>query len=96
MYMEAAFYILLNLRTPYSFENFARFELGTDREFAYSLFTELDGSSEVTANDALTIELVETKAGLPLNLKIISCSLDQLAANCRHLTKEIFKKRTLA
>ncbi|MES2333042.1 MAG: hypothetical protein V4539_25760 [Bacteroidota bacterium] len=30
-----------------------------------------------------------------LNLKIISCTLDQLATNCRFLTKEIFKMMNL-
>jgi hypothetical protein len=88
--MEAAFYVLLHLRTSEGFENFGRFEMGCDRNYAYSLFGQLEGKTHVTEKDSLIMELMETRAGLPLNLKIIGCTLDQLAANCRLLTKEIF------
>jgi hypothetical protein len=93
--MENGFHISCYLRTVQGFEKFARFELGTDRTFAYALFSELEGSTDTKETDTLTMELVESQKGLPLNLKIISCTLDQLSINCRHLTKEIFKKRTL-
>jgi hypothetical protein len=88
--MEAFFYVLLHLRTSEGFENFGRFDMGRDRNFAYSLFDQLEGKTYVTEKDSLIMELMEARAGLPLNLKIIGCTLDQLAANCRLLTKEIF------
>ena len=93
--MKTVFYVQLGCRTHKGFENFARFELGCDREFAYSLFGQLDGTTDTRETDSLTIELIETKGGLPYNLKIISCTLDQLGANCRRLSKEIFKKKIL-
>jgi len=93
--METVFYVLLGCRTAKGFENFARFEFGCDREFAYSVFYELEGSTDIRETDSLTIELMEIRGGLPYNLKIISCTLDQLGSNCRRLSKEIFKKKTI-
>jgi hypothetical protein len=36
------------------------------------------------------MELMETVNDLPLNIKMISCSLDELTENCRLITKETF------
>jgi hypothetical protein len=93
--MESQFTILLRCRTIQGFENFGHFELGCSRTFAYAVFSELHGTTDAGEADSLTMELVEARAGLPINLKIISCTLDQLAANCRLLTKEIFKEVNL-
>ncbi len=93
--METVFYIILHLRTPWGLENYARFWLGNDRDFAYSLFEQLEGSGDVTEYDMLYLELMETKAGLPFNLKIMRCSLDEMGENCRIITKESFKRFSL-
>jgi len=93
--METVFYVLIGCRAATGFENIARFELGGDRDFAYSVFRKLEGTTESRETDSLTMQLVETKAGLPYNLKIISCTLDQLESNCRMITKEIFKHLNL-
>ena len=34
---------------------------------------------------------METNRGLPLNVQVISCTLEELAENCKTTTKEIFK-----
>lgn len=94
-FMGTRFYLLLNLRTEQGFSNFGRFELGGDRDFAYALFARLEGTTHTRETDSLIMELIESKEGLPLNLKIISCTLDQLAANCRLIAKEIFKRMNL-
>ena len=93
--METVFYVLLGCRAATGVENIARFELGSDRDFAYSIFRKLKGTTESMETDSLTMQLVETKAGLPYNLKIITCTLDQLGSNCRMITKEIFKHLNL-
>lgn len=93
--METVFYLLVGCRTAAGFENIARFELGRDRDFAYSVFRKMEGSTESRETDALTIELLEAKGGLPYNVKIISCTLDQLEFNCRMITKEIFMHLSL-
>jgi hypothetical protein len=34
---------------------------------------------------------METKNGLPVNMQMIGCSLEDLAENCKIITKETFK-----
>jgi hypothetical protein len=93
--METIFYILLNIQTPEGLENFCKFSLGNDSDFAYALFSKLQGTSEVSENNILYLELIETKAGLPLNLKIMTCTLDEISENCRLITKETFRRFSL-
>lgn len=91
--MKTSFHISFSLRCADSVEVFARFELGNDRTFAYDVFNQMQGFSSI--HGTLLIELVELKEYLPVNLKLMSCSLDQLAVNCRTITKEIFKAKEL-
>lgn len=93
--METVFYIILHLRTSGGLENYGRFWLGNDPDFAYALYEQLEGSRDVTEYDMLYLELMETKDGLPINLRIISCSLDEMGKNCRTITKESFKRFSL-
>jgi hypothetical protein len=88
---QTVFYILLNLKTSKGLENFGKFYIGNNRDFAYTLFKKLKGSSKVNERSILTIELMETLYGLPHNLKIISCTLEEIADNCKLITKETFK-----
>jgi len=76
-------------------ENFAVFPIGNDRAYAYGIFEQLKGSHNINEKDFLFIDFIETKEGLPLNLKMISCSLSQLAQNCCIITKELFKLKNL-
>lgn len=85
------YYIHVNIKTAYGFESIGKFFIGNNKTFAHSLFEQLKGSRHVNENSILTIELVETFNELPINLNIISCSLDELAVNCRTITKETFK-----
>jgi len=92
---QTTFYILLSLKTIDGFESFGKFVIGNNRSFAYSLFKKLKGSSEANEKSVLTIELMETVNELPLNLKIISCTLEELTENCKLITKEMFKATNL-
>jgi hypothetical protein len=38
---------------------------------------------------------LETEKGLPVNLDFITCTLNQLAENCRIITKELFISENL-
>jgi hypothetical protein len=93
--MKAKFYIVLNMKRGKTFEAFGKFFIGNDRDFAYQLFSQLDGNESVRESDVLHMDLMETVDGLPVNIKMINCRLEQLAANCRIITKEIFKARNL-
>ena len=89
--METQFYILFSLKTGKETENFARFFIGNNRKHAYRIFHRLKGTNDVNDKNILWMEFTETKEGLPFNLKMMSCNLDQLAENCKIITKELFK-----
>jgi flagellar motor switch protein FliM len=88
--METTFYIILNIITPNGLQSYARFYIGNDRNMAYQLFSQLKGSADINEKNILYLELMETVENLPVNIRMISCSLNELADNCRMITKEIF------
>jgi hypothetical protein len=89
--METKFYIQFTLKTINGPESFAKFFIGNDRNNAFEIFSKLKGTDSVDEKNLLFIDFMETKQGLPVNLNVISCTLDQLGDNCRMVTKELFK-----
>ena len=92
---QTTFDIVLNLRTSDGYESFGKFFLGDNRKFANHIFSQLNGRKNVSEKSILQLDLVETTNGLPLNVQMISCSLEELAENCRIITKETFKRINL-
>ena len=88
---ENNFYAVLSIRTGEGFENSGKFNLGNQQEAASDVFRQLRGSSVVDEKTMLTIDLMETINDLPVNLHILACTLDELAHNCRIITKQVFK-----
>ena len=93
--METQFYITFMLKTVEGLKSFAKFFIGDDRECAFAIFQNLQGTHDVSETNVLYIEFIETKGGLPVNLDMISCTLNQLAENCKIITKELFKSENL-
>jgi len=93
--METQFYIVFNLRTPEGWESFAKFFIGNKRKDAVELFSMLKGMQEIQENFPLSIDFMETRDGLPVNLKMINCSLSQLGENTVIITKELFRLHVL-
>ena len=93
--MESTFSITFSFKTSLGFECFANFSIGHHRKKAYDIFQQLKGETDIAEKDVLFIEFIETTKGLPINLKIISCTLDQLAENCKIITKELFKLKNI-
>ena len=89
--MKTTFSITFSLKSYQGADCFGRFSVGNDRDRASEIFKQLKGEVNVKETDVLFVDFVETIEGLPTNLKIISCTLDQLAENCKIITKEIFK-----
>ena len=89
--IESNFYIVLNIKTADGFESYGKFFIGNDRKTANSIFQKLKGSKKVSEKSILTLDLTETSHGLPLNMQLISCTLEELAENCKTITKETFK-----
>ena len=79
------------MKTPKGFESFARFYIGNREELARHLFNQLKGSGEKIDDCILQIDLMETKNNLPVNIKVIGCTLEEMAENCKVITKEAFK-----
>lgn len=93
--METQFYLLLSLKTTDGFENYGQYFLGDDREAAYSLFDSLRGSRHAGGPALLHIDLMETADELPLKIRSISCTLEELASNSKLIAREIFRQRNL-
>lgn len=89
--METRFDIILSIKTESGFENFGKFFAGHNEKAATRIFQKLKGSTEVSAENILHIELMEMRNDLPVNIQMLSCTLEELAENCRTITKEIFR-----
>ncbi len=85
------YYIVLNIKTGKDFYCFGKFFLGSDMNFADNIFRKLKGNKKVDKNTLLYFELTETKHELPQNIQMIGCTLDELAENCKIITKETFR-----
>ena len=88
--MTTQFYIVLYVKTNKGPESFGRFFIGNNRERAYDIFKQMKGTGADEKN-VLYLDFMETIDGLPINLKIITCTMNQLAENCKIITKEVFK-----
>ncbi|MDP4218768.1 MAG: hypothetical protein Q8927_21445 [Bacteroidota bacterium] len=89
--MKTSYFISLNMRTANGFECFGRFDLGCDRQFAYSLFDSLRGTDAVNETDMLHMDLMEVPNGLPVNLRVIGCTSMDIALNGKIITEAMFK-----
>ncbi len=88
---QTTFYIVINLKTSQGYECIGKFFIGDNRKSASDIFRQLKGSDTVTEKSILQLDLMESKNGLPANLQMISCSLEELAENCRIITRELFR-----
>src|SRR5689334_18025092 len=86
------FYIVLNIRTASGFESIGKFCIGNSRKSAAAIFDNLFGSEDVNEKTILTMDLMEIVNELPLSIQMITCSLEQLAENCKIITRETFKR----
>jgi hypothetical protein len=92
--MTSQFYIVLNVKTSRGPETFGQFFIGNNRERAYDVFRQMKGT-EADEKNFLYLDSMEMVDGLPVNLKMITCTLDQLAENCKIIAKEVFKQFNL-
>lgn len=93
--MKTTFFIELNMKTPNGFERFGCFDIGYDRQFALSLFSKLKGERVRDDVGVLHMDLVEKFRGLPLGIEMISCSMEEVGANVKTITRELFKRLSL-
>jgi len=94
--MDTQYYIQLTLKTANGTEGFAKFLLGDDRKKDYAIVRRLRGITEVNEKQVMYLDFMEVKSGLPLSVDMITCTLEQLGANCKIITKELFKMNALS
>jgi hypothetical protein len=85
------FYVLISVRTHEGFERIGKYNLGTNRKTAAAIFRQLKGSPDVDLKTMLTMELEESVNGLPVNLHMLTCTLEELTHNTKIIVKEAFK-----
>ena len=95
MIRQPGFYIVVNLKAGKSYESYAKFFLGKNRRSAENIFHKLKGSADVSEKSMLQLQLMEADEGLPLNINLLSCTLEELGENCKIITKELFKHLNL-
>ncbi len=88
--MNSKFYISLSLRSPSGFENYGRYFLGNNREFAIELYTQLKGSS-AEESSMMHMDFMEEINGIPVHVRTLSCNLEELGNNCKIIAKETFR-----
>ena len=93
--MDSRYYILLSIKTLTGFDTYGEYYLGNDHHIADDLFSQLKGNRTITTNALLHLDLMETTNGLPLKIKTISCTLDELAYNTKLIAREVFKLKNL-
>ncbi|MCR8557836.1 hypothetical protein KXD93_09300 [Mucilaginibacter sp. BJC16-A38] len=89
--MKTQFHILLSLKTPQGFMDYGQYFFGNDSEVAYALFRQLKGSEIIKDNCLLHIDLMETVDQLPVKIKTICCTLEELGCNCKLIAREMFR-----
>lgn len=93
--MKTHFYILLSLKTLDGFIDYGQYFFDNDRVAARQLFNQLKGSDSMKDNALLHIDLMETVDELPVKIKTICCTLDELSFNCKLIAREIFRLKNL-
>jgi hypothetical protein len=93
--MKTQFYILLSLKTPRGFVDYGQYFFGDDRGTAYELFGQLKGHQNLKDSCLLHIYLMETVDELPVKVKTICCTLDELAYNCKLIAREVFRLKNV-
>jgi len=94
-FMETQFYILLSLKTTQGYVDYGQYFFGNNREAADGLFRQLKGDTDLVASCPLHIDLMETISGLPVKIKSICCTLEELGVNCKLIAREIFRLKNL-
>ena len=93
--MEKTFLIVLNMRTADGFSKFGQFDVGMDRKAVEELYGSLEGKEPEGDEGFLHLDLMEIRKGLPVNLRVLSCSAAELSRNVYMITKEIFRWKNL-
>jgi hypothetical protein len=93
--MKTTYEISLNLKARAAIESYGCFSIGQDEQFARDLYSTLEGGEQVSLDSVITVDLIKRENGIPYPLDMRHCTYDQLAANVKLITKELFKRLNL-
>lgn len=83
--------IVINMRVADGFIETGNFYIGSDKDAAITLFSELEGSSDISTASLLRIDLIEHLEGIDTLWDSRECSLGEMADNIKAITKETFR-----
>lgn len=78
------------------FRELCCFFIGTSEQAAKELFENLKGSPDALEDGLLFVELRRVFRGLPIDIRMIGCTLEEMMENVRTITKHQFKSRSLS
>ena len=90
-FKKNSFKIEFSFKTKRGPETFACFTLGDNPAVAQAIFKQVKNAVTDGVEAVMTVDFLETKNELPVNLDMINCTLDQLGEICKIITKEMFK-----
>jgi hypothetical protein len=93
--MKTQFDIVLSLKTPQGFVDYGQYFIGTDREVAWALFDKLKGSRSLIDRALLHFDLMETENEVPVSVRTLYCTLDELGWNCKQIAREVFRLKNI-
>ncbi|WP_428327843.1 hypothetical protein [Mucilaginibacter sp.] len=93
--METNYQISLHIKTPAGFETYGNFDLGKDREQAMAIVEQFKGTDDLSEQSILYMDFTEVQNGIPLPVRILHCTLDDIAHNVRIITRDLFKNLSL-
>jgi hypothetical protein len=93
--MAEEYLIMFHTKSGEELETFGEFFVGEDDEAATNLFSSFQGSTDNSTAALLFVELRKMFRGLPVDSKMIHCTLEELAINCKLIAREAFRQRSL-
>jgi hypothetical protein len=93
--METFFQISLYIKTPSGFETYGKFDLGSDKDQAAAIVAQLKGTDDISEHSVLYMDFTEVRNGIPLPVRIMHCTLDDVVYNVRIITRDVFKNLSL-
>jgi hypothetical protein len=88
--MASEYHIAILIKTLTGFETCGEFFVGRSSVEANHLFSNLRGRVIEIQEGILILELRTISRGLPIDVQMLSCTLDELGENCKTITKYLF------
>jgi hypothetical protein len=95
MKMKSKYYLMLSLKYPGGYKYFGEYYLGKDSQYANEIFDDLKGRGAVYEDAPLHIDMIVMTGDSTETAKTVGCTLDEFAANCKYIAKEIFRINNL-